>query len=153
MTDEQYMAAAINEARKAEKYGEIPIGCIIVCDDEIVGRGHNLRERIPDATAHAEIIAIRDACQQLGRWRLNGCTLYVTVEPCPMCAGAIVHSRIDRLVYGADDNKTGAVYSIMNITTHPALNHEVEIRAGVCEETCRDLVKKFFRKRRTEDKK
>lgn len=148
MNDELYMRAALAEARLAYQEGEIPIGCVIVHDGEIVSRGHNLRETLPDATAHAEIIAIRDACRRLNRWRLSGCTLYVTIEPCSMCAGAIVNARLDRLVYGAHDTKGGGVRSFFGIADHPSLNHRVEIREGVLEEECRELMKSFFRERR-----
>ncbi|MCI5836315.1 MAG: tRNA adenosine(34) deaminase TadA [Veillonellaceae bacterium] len=148
MTDSDYMRQALAEAEQAYACGEIPIGAVIVCDGVVVGRGHNLRERLPDATAHAEILAIREACRRLNRWRLTGCTLYVTIEPCPMCAGAIVNSRLDRLVYGAGDAKGGGVESIFRIADHAALNHQVEIRAGVCEQECGDLMRNFFRERR-----
>ncbi len=148
MTDEQYMHLALQEAQRAYEIGEIPIGAIIVRNDEVIARGYNLRESLPDATAHAEIIAIREACERLDRWRLADCTLYVTIEPCPMCAGAIVNSRIQRLVYGAPDSKGGGVESIFRIADHDALNHQVSIRAGVCEEECRNLMKNFFRERR-----
>lgn len=148
MTDEQYMNEALQQAKLAYAGGEIPIGCVIVCDGNIVGRGYNLRETLPDATAHAEIIALRQACEKLQRWRLSGCTLYVTVEPCPMCAGAIVNSRIERLVYGAGDTKAGAIRSLFHLADHPALNHQVEIRGGVLEKECGELMKQFFRERR-----
>lgn len=148
MTDEQYMQVALEEARRAYDAGEIPIGCVIVCKDRIISRGHNLRESLPDATAHAEIIAIQSACHALHRWRLSDCTLYVTIEPCPMCAGAIVNARIARLVYGAHDVKGGGIRSFFSIADHPGLNHQVDITEGVLEEECRNLMVSFFRERR-----
>lgn len=148
MSDEQFMRQALALADRAAAVGEIPIGAIVVCDGKVVGSGYNLRESIPDATAHAEMIALREACKNLQRWRLSNCTLYVTIEPCPMCAGAIVNSRIKRLVYGAADSKAGGVESIFRIADHDALNHQVEIRAGVLEDECRQKMKDFFRARR-----
>jgi len=144
-TDEDYMRLALKEARKALLLEEVPIGAIVVCNNEIVGSGYNLRERNNDPTAHAEIIALRDAASNLGSWRLDECQLYVTVEPCPMCAGAIVQARIKRLVYGASDPKAGAVESLYHITNDERLNHQLsEIIGGVLLEECRDLMKKFF---------
>lgn len=148
MDDAEYMGLALDEARKAYDLGEVPIGAVLVVDGEAVARAHNMRESWHDATAHAEIIVIRDACRKLGRWRLTGATLYVTIEPCPMCAGAIVMSRIDRLVYGSADYKAGAVESIFNVVRNDALNHQVEVRAGVREEECAGLMRSFFRERR-----
>lgn len=127
MSNEKYMAAAIEEAQKAFSIGEIPIGAVIVYNDEIIARAHNRRELDFDATAHAEILAIKEACSRLNRWRLTGCSLYVTIEPCPMCAGAIVNSRLDRIVYGSPDYKGGGVESLFNILTHPNINHKPEI--------------------------
>lgn len=148
MNDEEYMGLALVEARKAYELGEVPIGAVVVKDGEIVATAYNLRETGHDATAHAEVLAIRRACEKIGHWRLTGATLYVTIEPCPMCAGALVMSRIDRLVYGAADYKAGAVESLFNITNHSGLNHRIEVRAGVREEECRNLMKDFFRERR-----
>ena len=151
--DAFYMRAALAEAAQAYALGEVPIGAVLVDETgEIVARGHNLRERDHDATAHAEMIAIRAACERLGRWRLSGLTLYVTIEPCPMCAGAIVMSRVDRVVYGGTDYKAGACESIFNIPGHPALNHHPEVTAGVLAEECAGIMKRFFRERRARKK-
>ena len=151
--DAFYMRAALAEAAQAYALGEVPIGAVLVDEaGEIVARGHNLRERDHDATAHAEMIAIRAACERLGRWRLSGLTLYVTIEPCPMCAGAIVMSRVDRVVYGGTDFKAGACGSLFNIPGHPALNHHPEVTAGVLAEECADIMKRFFRERRARKK-
>ena len=151
--DAFYMRAALAEAAQAYALGEVPIGAVLVDEaGEIVARGHNLRERDHDATAHAEMIAIRAACEHLGRWRLSGLTLYVTIEPCPMCAGAIVMSRVDRVVYGGTDYKAGACESLFNIPGHPAINHHPEVTAGVLAEECADIMKRFFRERRARKK-
>lgn len=149
MNDMEYMGLALDEAKKAYAIGEVPIGAIIVKDGEVIAAAHNLRETGHDATAHAEVMAIRQACEKIGHWRLTGATLYVTIEPCPMCAGALVMSRVARLVYGAADYKAGAVESLFNITNHSGLNHRIEVTAGVREEECRSLMKEFFRERRT----
>ena len=138
-----YMNEAIRLAKKAAELGEVPIGAVIVKDGEIISEGYNLRETEKLSTAHAEISAIDAACKKLGGWRLFGCTLYVTLEPCPMCAGAIVNSRIDRVVYGASDIRFGACGSLFNINSYP-LNHAFEITKGVCEEECRTLLSDFF---------
>ncbi|WIW70445.1 tRNA adenosine(34) deaminase TadA [Anaerosinus gibii] len=148
MNDEGYMRLALVEAQKAFVLGEVPIGAIIVMDGEVVAVGHNMRETWNDATAHAEVVAIKAACEKLNRWRLSGATLYVTIEPCPMCAGALVMSRVDRVVYGSTDAKAGAVESIFNIVNHQALNHRLEVTSGVLEDECRNLMKKFFKERR-----
>ncbi|MBO5515265.1 MAG: tRNA adenosine(34) deaminase TadA [Schwartzia sp.] len=147
--DREYMAIALDEARLAMESGEVPVGAVLI-DDEggVVVRAHNLCESERDATAHAEIQAIREAGRRLSRWRLNGCTLYVTLEPCSMCAGAIMAARISRLVYGATDARTGAVESIFNIPGHPSLAPSPEITAGVMEDECKDLLQKFFAERR-----
>lgn len=146
--DEHYMGLALAEARAAYAIGEVPIGAVLVLNGEAIAAAHNMRETWQDATAHAEIIVIREACRKLGRWRLTGATLYVTIEPCPMCAGALVMSRIDRLVYGSADYKAGAVESIFNVVRNDALNHRAEVLAGVREEECAALMKAFFRERR-----
>jgi tRNA(adenine34) deaminase len=143
--DIYFMKEALKEARKAAKKGEVPIGAVVVKEDKIIGRGHNLRESANDPTAHAEIIAIRKASKKLKNWRLASCTLYVTVEPCIMCAGAIVLARIDRLVYGADDLKAGAVKSLYEAVSDRRLNHRVkEIRSGVLKDECAALLRSFF---------
>ncbi len=147
--DEFYMGKALEEARLAAAVGEIPIGAVIIYQKKAIARAYNLRESLPCATAHAELLAIEKACRVLGRWRLTGCTLYVTVEPCPMCAGAIVNSRLDRVVYGCDDPKAGAVRSLFHIVDNPALNHRVCVTAGVRQDECAGLMKQFFRQRRT----
>lgn len=146
--DRAFMQAALEEGRKAYAIGEIPIGSVIVYEGRVVGRGHNLRERDNDPVAHAEIVAIREAAETLGSWRLTGCTLYVTIEPCPMCAGALVMARVDRLVYGAADPKAGAVDSLYDLVRDPRLNHRVDVTAGVLREDCADLMQAFFRQLR-----
>lgn len=147
--DREYMAIALDEARLAMESGEVPVGAVLI-DDEggVVVHAHNLCESERDATAHAEILAIREAGRRLSRWRLNGCTLYVTLEPCSMCAGAIMAARISRLVYGATDARAGAVESIFNIPGHPSLAPSPKITAGVMEDECKDLLQKFFTERR-----
>lgn len=147
--DTHGMQLALAEAERAYVLGEVPIGAVILDDvGAVIASGHNLRETEHDATAHAELIAIRRACHRLGRWRLTGMTLYVTIEPCPMCAGAIVMSRISRVVYGSTDTKAGACESLFNITGCSALNHQPEIRAGVLTDACSEIIKRFFRERR-----
>lgn len=150
--DEFYMGKALEEAELAAAVGEIPIGAVIVYQQKAIARAYNLRESLPCATAHAELLAIEKACRVLGRWRLSGCTLYVTVEPCAMCAGAIVNSRLDRLVYGCDDPKGGAVRSLFQIADNPALNHRAEVTAGVRAEECSAILRSFFRQRRNKQK-
>lgn len=150
--DQQYMQQLLELALEAQKLGEVPIAAMIVKNDEIIVKTYNLRETQQNATAHAELLAIQAACAQLKSWRLTGCTLYVTLEPCVMCAGALVLSRVERLVYGALDPKAGAVHSVFNILTHPQLNHQLEVVGGVCEVQCRQLLQNFFRQRRQENK-
>ena len=152
MTDEFYMGLALEEAKKAAALGEIPIGAILVQGEEVIARAHNMRETWQDATAHAEVIVIQEACKKLKRWRLTGCTLYVTVEPCPMCSGAIVNGRVERVVYGCPDIKAGGAESIFNIITNPNLNHVAQVTSGVREEECAQVMKEFFKKRREENK-
>lgn len=146
--DEFYMGKAIEEAKIAAAVGEIPVGAVVIYQKKAIARAYNLRETLPCATAHAELLAIEKACRALGRWRLTGCTLYVTVEPCPMCAGAIVNSRLDRVVYGCYDPKGGAVRSLFQIVDNPALNHRVEVTAGVRADECAAIMRDFFRSRR-----
>lgn len=146
--DEFYMGKAIEEAKIAAAVGEIPVGAVVIYQKKAIARAYNLRETLPCATAHAELLAIEKACRALGRWRLTGCTLYVTVEPCPMCAGAIVNSRLDRVVYGCDDPKGGAVRSLFQIVDNPALNHRIEVTAGVRADECAAIMRDFFRSRR-----
>ncbi len=142
--DELFMKEALKEAQKAYEINEVPIGAIIVRNGEIVGRGYNQKETMKDATLHAEISAIKDACVNLRGWRLPGCTMYVTLEPCPMCAGALVNSRIERLVIGARDLKTGACGSVLNIVQMEKLNHQINVQFGVLEEDCSNILKTFF---------
>jgi tRNA(adenine34) deaminase len=150
--DEYFMQAAIREAQRADENGDVPIGCIIVYDGIIIGKAHNQREQLTDPTAHAEMIAITQAAEYLQSWRLHGCTIYVTLEPCTMCAGAMVLGRIDRLVYGCRDPKTGACGSLYNIVQDERLNHRVEITAGVLEQECSAMLSDFFVRRRLENK-
>ena len=145
--DIEYMGRAIELAKHAATLGEVPIGAVIVKNGEIVAEGFNLRETAKLSTAHAEISAIEAACKNLGGWRLFGCTLYVTLEPCAMCAGAIVNSRIDRVVYGASDIRFGACGSLFNINSYP-LNHAFEIESGVLKDECKALLSDFFAKLR-----
>jgi tRNA(adenine34) deaminase len=145
---EFFMQEALLEGRKALAKGEIPVGAVVVLDGEIIGRGHNLRETEHNATAHAEIIALREAGKKLGTWRLTGAVLYVTLEPCPMCAGALVQARLERVVYGADDPKSGAAGSLLNIPQFPGWNHFVKITGGVLAEEATALLQEFFQERR-----
>jgi len=146
--DEFYMGKALEEAKTAYAVGEIPIGAVIIYQKKAIARAYNLRESLPCATAHAELLAIEKACRVLGRWRLSGCTLYVTCEPCPMCAGAIVNSRLDRVVYGCADPKAGAVRSLFQLADSPLLNHRAAVTAGVRANECAALLKEFFRRKR-----
>lgn len=149
----KYMIEALKEAKLAYEKGEIPIGAIVERDGQIIGRGHNLTESAKDPTAHAEMIALRQAAQTLGGWRLLGCNLYVTTEPCSMCAGAIVWARIEKLYIGTMDPKSGACGSVFNIPQEPKLNHYVEIETGLLQEECSQMMKTFFkelRKRKSE---
>jgi tRNA(adenine34) deaminase len=146
--DTYYMQVALAEARSAASEGETPVGAVIVKDDKIIARAHNKRETCRDATAHAELLAVREACAVLGAWRLTGCTIYVTLEPCPMCAGALVMSRIEKLVYACPDSRAGAAESLFNITDSPLLNHRVKVRCGVLETEARALLQEFFQTKR-----
>lgn len=147
-----YMECALAEAEISEKLGEVPIGAVIVKDGEIVGRGHNLTETTKDPTAHAEMIAIMDAAKHLGGWRLTGCEMYVTCEPCSMCAGAMVWSRIEKVHIGTMDPKAGAAGSVLNVLQEPKLNHRVEIETGTMQEECSDILKSFFKDLRQKNK-
>lgn len=146
--DEIYMQLALEKAHQAYALDEVPIGAVIIYNGQVISAQHNRRELDHDATAHAEILAIQEACKKLNRWRLTGCSLYVTIEPCPMCAGAIVNSRISRVIYGSSDYKGGAVESLFNILTHPGLNHEPEIVSGILADECSQIMKRFFKERR-----
>jgi tRNA(adenine34) deaminase len=147
-TDEVWMEEALRAAQRALDAGEVPVGAIVVCEDQIVGRGWNRNITDNDPTAHAEIVALRDAGANVGNHRLADCELFATIEPCAMCAGAMVHARLKRLVYGADDPKAGAVHSVMEVLNHPRLNHRMEVRNGVLAGRCAELMQKFFRDRR-----
>jgi tRNA(adenine34) deaminase len=147
--DEYWMQEAIQQARLAESLGEVPIGAIIVRDGAVVGIGYNLRETNRDPTAHAEMIAIRQASETLQAWRLLGCTLYVTLEPCPMCAGAILQSRVERVVYGASDPKAGCVGTLMDLLQDSRFNHVSPWKSGVLHEECAVLLSDFFRRLRS----
>ncbi len=147
--DEQWMSVALARARVAERAGDIPIGAVVVQDGKILAQAENRTVRLQDPTAHAEVLVIREAAASLASWRLIGCTLYVTLEPCAMCAGAIVLSRLDRLVFGAWDDKAGMVGSVGDIVRHPKLNHRAEVAGGVREQECADLLRAFFQGRRT----
>jgi len=142
--DERWMRAALREAEAALSEGEVPVGAVVVRDGRIIGRGHNRVEGLNDPTAHAEILAIGAACDYVGSWRLDGCTIYVTLEPCPMCAGALVLSRIDRLVFGAHDPKKGACGSLMDIVRDGRLNHTLSVSWGVLEGECGSILSGFF---------
>lgn len=152
MTDEEYMREALELAKKAAEMGEVPVGAVAVWDGKIVGRGMNLRETDKNALRHAEIAAIDEACRTLGGWRLWKCDLYVTLEPCPMCAGAIINSRIKRVVYGASDPKAGSCGTLTNLFEMP-YNHKPEVVSGVLEEECSGILKEFFAKLREKRKK
>ncbi len=143
-SDREHMQKALSQAREAAELGEVPIGAVIVHEDEVIARAHNLRESEQDPTAHAEMLALRKAAKNLGSWRLEGCTIYVTLEPCPMCAGAIQQARMERLVYGAADPKSGAVDSLYSIPADERLNHQLEVEAGVCADESGRLLREFF---------
>jgi tRNA(adenine34) deaminase len=146
--DELWMEEALREAARAQAAGEVPVGAIVVCEGQIVGRGGNRNLTDHDPTSHAEIVALRQAGAALGNYRLSDCEMFVTIEPCAMCSGALVHARLKRLVYGADDPKAGAVRSIMQVLNHPALNHTMEVVSGVLAGRCMDLLQAFFREKR-----
>src|SRR5207248_4392339 len=148
MMDETFMAEALAEARLAAAEGEAPVGAVLVADGRIAGRGRNARERLHDPTAHAEILALQEASRTLGRWRLTGSTMYATLEPCPMCAGALVNARVDRLVYAVADPKAGAVHTLFDVLRDARLNHRIEVVSGVMAAECGELLTSFFRARR-----
>ena len=143
--DEKFMRLALEQADFAAARDEVPVGAVIVLDDQVIGRGYNLTRRLQDATAHAEMVAMREAAQKLGHWYFERCALYVTVEPCIMCAGALVLSKMERLVYGADEPKFGGCGSILDIVREKRLNHRVEVTSGVLENECSGLMKNFFK--------
>jgi tRNA(adenine34) deaminase len=146
--DRRWMQKALREAERAFDAGEVPVGALVVKDGRILGRGHNMVEQLRDPTAHAEMLALTAACETLGDKRLTGCTLYVTLEPCPMCAGALVHARVRRLVFGAFDEKAGAASTLYNVVQDPRLNHQVEVVSGLEAERSAALLRDFFRRRR-----
>ena len=146
--DELWMQEALRSAQRALDIGEVPVGAVVVHEAKIVGRGFNRNLTDSDPTAHAEIVALREAGSTVGNYRLVNCDLFVTIEPCAMCAGAMVHARIRTLIYGAEDPKAGAVHSAMHVLNHPALNHQVEVRRGVLAGQCAELLQQFFRTRR-----
>lgn len=145
MTDEEWMRRALGVARLAAQRGEVPIGCLIVRDGRLLASAHDGKELFWDPTCHAEMMAIRRAASVAGDWRLYGTTMYVTLEPCPMCAGALIHARVERLVYGASNPRWGTVSAGLNILDHPAFNHRVEVAAGVLEQECGELLRETFR--------
>ncbi|HEY7911968.1 MAG TPA: tRNA adenosine(34) deaminase TadA [Blastocatellia bacterium] len=146
--DEEFMREALVEASLAESEGEVPVGAVLVVDGQIIGRGHNKVITVKDPTAHAEIEALREAAQKTGNYRLAGSTLYTTIEPCAMCAGALVHARVGRLVFGATDPKAGAVETHFGICTTDFLNHRLEVEGGILEPECRQMIQSFFREKR-----
>jgi len=148
MSDELYMEQALRQAVRAQALGEVPVGAIVVCDGKIIGRGCNRNLSDNDPTAHAEMVALRDAGRAVGNHRLPECEMFVTIEPCAMCAGALVHARLKRLVYGADDPKAGAVHSVICVLNHPQLNHQMAVTGGVLAARCQELLQSFFRARR-----
>jgi tRNA(adenine34) deaminase len=150
--DELWMEEALRLAQRARDAGEVPVGAIVVRHGKIVGRGWNRNLTDVDPTAHAEILALREAGARVGNHRLGDCELFATIEPCAMCAGAMVHARLKRLVYGADDPKAGAAHSALQVLNHPQLNHQMEISRGVLAQRCADLLQSFFRKRREEQR-
>src|SRR5438132_4614208 len=146
--DANWMAEALSEASMAAAEGEVPIGAVVVVEGRIVGRGRNARESRRDPTAHAEVLALQEAARSLQRWRLSGATVYATLEPCPMCAGALVNARVDRLVYAVPDPKAGAAGTLFDVPSDPRLNHRVEVSVGVLAAECGELLSSFFRSKR-----
>jgi len=150
--DELFMEEALHAAQRALEAGEVPVGAVVVCEGRVIAQGWNRNLTGTDPTAHAEIVALREAGTVVGNHRLGDCELFATIEPCAMCAGALVHARIKRLVYGADDPKAGAVHSVMQVLNHPQLNHSMEVKGGVLAGRCGDILQAFFRQRRNERK-
>jgi tRNA(adenine34) deaminase len=148
MTDDSWMQIALEQARLAAEAGEVPVGAVIIKNGDVIGLGHNRNLLDHDPTAHAEIVALRQAAARVGNHRLTGCEIFVTVEPCAMCAGAMVHARLARLVYGASDPKGGAVSSVMQVINHPSLNHQMEVVGGVLAVDCSGILRMFFQSRR-----
>lgn len=152
MSDEKFMQAAISEAKKAGQVNEVPIGAVIVYEGEVIATGFNIREATQTTLSHAELLAIQEANEKIGSWRLEDCSLYVTLEPCPMCAGAIVQSRIKRVVFGASDPKAGCAGTLMNLLDDERFNHQVELKSGVLEAECKALLTNFFKELRRKKK-
>lgn len=152
MTDIKFMKLALKEAKKAKEIGEVPIGAVIVQNDQVISTGYNIRETTETTLSHAELIAIDRANKQLGSWRLDDCTLYVTLEPCAMCAGAIIQARIMRVVFGAFDPKAGCAGTLMNLLEEDRFNHQVEVTSGILEEECANIIKQFFKELRENKK-
>jgi tRNA(adenine34) deaminase len=150
--DARFMRAALREAARAAAEGEVPVGAVVVRDGRILSRAHNRPLHLRDPAAHAEILALRRAARKLGNYRLTGCSLYVTIEPCAMCAGGVVHGRVSRLVFGAKDSKAGAAGSALTVLNHPKLNHRLEIESGVLEDECAAVLRQFFRNRRVKNR-
>ena len=151
-TDELWMEEALREALRAQAAGEVPVGAVVVCEGRIVGRGSNRNLADHDPAAHAEILALRQAGRTLANHRLEQCEMFVTIEPCAMCAGALVHARLKRLIYGAEDPKAGAVHSVLQVLNHPSLNHRMDVTWGVLGGRCAELLQAFFRERRAAQK-
>ncbi len=152
LQDEFYMALALKEAAKAALIEEVPVGAVIVKNGRVIAKAHNLREKRGDATAHAELLAIQKACKRLGGWRLEDAELFVTLEPCPMCAGAILQARVKRLIFGASDPKAGAVGSLLNLLQDSRFNHQVEVKGGVCANESSRMLKEFFARKRGKER-
>jgi tRNA(adenine34) deaminase len=148
ISDEQWMEEALREAQRAAASGEVPVGAVVVCGERIVGRGGNRNLADNDPTAHAEIVALRQAAREVGNYRLPDCEMFSTIEPCAMCAGALVHARLRRLAFGADDPKAGAVRSVVQVLNHPRLNHQMEVTSGVLAARCGELLQSFFADKR-----
>ena len=151
-SDELFLEAALRAARRALEAGDVPVGAVVVCAGKVIAEGWNRNIKDNDPTAHAEIIALRQAGAVVGNHRLGDCELFATIEPCAMCAGALIHARIKRLVYGADDPKAGAIHSVLQVLNHPQLNHRVEVKGGVLAGRCAEMLQSFFRDRRVQER-
>jgi tRNA(adenine34) deaminase len=151
-SDELFLEAALRAARRALEAGDVPVGAVVVCEGKVIAEGWNRNIKDNDPTAHAEIIALRQAGAVVGNHRLGDCELFATIEPCAMCAGALVHARIRRLIYGADDAKAGAIHSVLQVLNHPQLNHRVEVKGGVLAGRCAEMLQSFFRDRRVQER-
>ncbi len=149
-SDSDFMSLSLEEAKKASVLGDVPVGCVIVKDNKVIARSYNRREETGDPLAHAEMLALRQAAEAIGSWRLDGCSVYVTLEPCPMCAGALVQSRVSRLIFGVRDFKAGSAGTVFNLVSDPRLPHRIEVIDGVREEECRKLLSDFFNEKRGE---